>query len=197
MAASAFVETVEIAFIATFAAIVISIPIALAASRSISPLWLVWLARLFLNAVRTVPSLIWAVLSVAAVGADPRAGVVALTMYSLGYLGKFFADAFESVDLTSARAVRRLGAGRIQVFQYALWPGVRPFVLSHGLWMLEYNIRSASIIGYVGAGGIGSLLATYQEYFQWNRFCAVLIGIFVVVCLLDSLGDWARKQVTQ
>ncbi len=85
--------------------------------------------------------------------------------------------------------------GRIQAFQHGLWPNVRPLVWSYSLWMLEYNIRSASIVGYVGAGGVGVLLHIYQEYYQWDRFAAVLIFILGLVTLLDLAGEWVRRQV--
>ena len=143
--------------------------------------WLVAIARMAMNCIRTIPSLIWALIAVAIVGPHPLAGVVGLTFYSLGYLGKFFSDAFESIDLEVARALRAMGAGRIQAFQHGLWPNARPLVWSYSLWMLEYNIRSASVVGYVGAGGVGVLLHIYQEYYQWDRFAAVLVFILGLV----------------
>ena len=194
---SALIETVRIAFLATFLAMLISLPLSLAAARTMSPRWMVLGGRTLMNGVRTVPSLIWAVLGVAAVGANPRAGVIALTFYSLGYLGKFFADAFESIDMSAARALKRSGASSVQAFQYAVWPAARPLVWSHGLWMLEYNIRSAAIIGYVGAGGLGTLLHSYQEQYEWQRFCGVLCAIFLIVSILDFVGEWARKRLTE
>ncbi len=148
-----------------------------------------------MNCIRTIPSLIWALIAVAVVGPYPLAGVLGLTFYSLGYLGKFFSDAFESVDLEVARGLRAIGAGRIQAFQHGLWPNTRPLIWSYSLWMLEYNIRSASIVGYVGAGGVGVLLHVYQEYYQWDRFAAVLLFILALVTLLDLAGEWVRRQV--
>ncbi len=128
-----------------------------------------------------MPSLIWALIAVAAVGANPLAGVIALTFYSLGYLGKFFSDAFESADAGVMRGLRAIGADAVQAFRYGLWPQAAPLIGSHALWMLEYNIRSAAIIGYVGAGGIGVLLHSYQEFYQWDRFCTVLLFILAIV----------------
>ena len=89
------------------------------------------------------------------------------------------------------------GASRIQSFQYGLWPNVRPLVWSYALWMLEYNIRSAAIIGFVGAGGIGLQLHTYQEYYQWDRFATVLLMILLLVSLLDFVGERVRRQITR
>jgi phosphonate ABC transporter permease subunit PhnE len=191
----ALTETVQIAVMATFFSVVLAFPLAAAGSQTLSPRWLVAIARMAMNCIRTIPSLIWALIAVAVVGPHPLAGVVGLTFYSLGYLGKFFSDAFESVDLEVARALRAIGAGRLQAFQHGLWPNARPLVWSSSLWMLEYNIRSASIVGYVGAGGVGVLLHIYQEYYQWDRFAAVLIFILGLVTLLDLAGEWVRRQV--
>ncbi len=191
----ALVETIQIAVMATFFSVVLAFPLAVAAAQTLSPRWLVAIARMVMNCIRTIPSLVWALIAVAIVGPHPLAGVLGLSFYSLGYLGKFFSDAFESVDLEVARGLRAIGAGRIQAFQHGLWPNTRPLIWSYSLWMLEYNIRSASIVGYVGAGGVGVLLHVYQEFYQWDRFATVLIFILVLVTLLDLAGEWVRRQV--
>lgn len=196
-ALAAIGETVQIATMATLFSIVLSLPLAAAGARTLAPRGLVLVVRMTMNAIRTIPSLVWALIAVAIVGANPLAGVIALTFYSMGYLGKFFSDAFESVDLTTERALRSTGASRIQSFQYGLWPNVRPLVWSYALWMLEYNIRSAAIIGFVGAGGIGLQLHTYQEYYQWDRFATVLLMILILVSLLDFVGERVRRQITR
>lgn len=190
-------ETVEIAVVATFFALIISFIFALGAAQNISPRWLVVIMRMILNAIRTIPSLIWALIAVAIVGANPLAGVIALTFYSIGYLGKFFSEAFESSDVENAKALRSLGADPIQAFQYGLWPHAKPLIWSYSIWMLEYNIRSASIIGYVGAGGIGLQLYTYQEFHQWDKFATVLICILIVVSILDLLGGGIRRKIAK
>ena len=190
-------ETVEIAVMATFFALFISFIFALGAAQNIAPRWLVGIMRMVLNAIRTIPSLIWALIAVAIVGANPLAGVIALTFYSIGYLGKFFSEAFESSDVETAKSLRSLGADPIQAFQYGLWPHAKPLIWSYSIWMLEYNIRSASIIGYVGAGGIGLQLYTYQEFHQWNKFATVLLCILIVVTMLDLLGEGIRRKIAK
>jgi len=194
---SGLAETFQIAVLATLAAVALSIPLALAGARTLAPRPLVILARMAMNAIRTLPSLIWALLAVAVVGANPVAGVVALTFYSMGYLGKFFSDAFESVDLKVAAGLRALGAHPLQAFQFGLWPQTRPLLWSQALWMLEYNLRSAAIVGYVGAGGIGVQLHAYQEYYQWDRFATVLLCILVLVTALDLVGERLRAHITR
>lgn len=194
---AALLETVEIAILATFFAIGLSLVIGLGAAQTIAPKWLVVTMRMLLNVIRTIPSLIWAVIAVAAMGANALAGVVALTLYSIGYLGKFFSEAFESVDMKVARSLRGIGADPLQAFQYGIWPHAKPLIWSHSIWMLEYNIRSASIIGYVGAGGLGLQLHAYQEFHQWDRFATVLICILCVVTLLDLLSERIRRRITR
>jgi len=190
-------ETMQISVLATFFAILLAFPVAIAAASNLSPLWLRSVVRLLMNANRTVHVLLWALLAVVLVGPNSLAGVIALTFYSLGYLSKFYSDSLESLDMKTAEALRSNGAGLIQVFQYALWPQAKPFIWSYAIWMLEYNVRSATVIGYVGAGGIGLLLHSFQEYGQWDKFAAVLFIILVPVTLLDFLGERIRNKITR
>jgi phosphonate transport system permease protein len=187
-------ETFQIAVLSTLFSTILSVPLAVAASQNISPTPVVWITRSLLNIIRSIPSLIWALLAVAVLGANALSGVVALTFYSMGYLGKFFSDAIESADAGVAEALRASGADAIQSFQYGIWPHAKPLIWSHSLWMLEYNIRSAAIIGYVGAGGIGVYLHSYQEFAQWDRFSAVLCCLLALVIVLDFAGQRVRKH---
>lgn len=195
-ALAGLLETAQIALVATFWAVVASIPLGLAGARNLSPRPLVLATRMVLNGIRTVPSLLWALLGVVLVGTNPLAGVFGLALYSIGYLAKFTSDALESADVRVAHALVRSGAPRISVFRHGVWPQVRATAWSHTLWMLEYNVRSASIVGYVGAGGIGTWLQTYQEFGQWSRFATVLLVILVVVTLLDLVGEAIRARLT-
>jgi phosphonate transport system permease protein len=190
----ALIETFQMAVLATTFSAAFSLVIAVAAAQNISPRPVVVAARFGLNVIRSIPSLIWALLAVAAFGANSLAGVIGLSVYSIGYLGKFFSDALESVESGVAEALRATGADAIQGFQYGIWPHARPQIWSQTLWMLEYNVRSAAIVGYVGAGGIGTWLHTYQEYYQWDKFAAVLVCILVVVLILDFAGSRIRRQ---
>lgn len=190
-------ETFQIAIIATFISILLSLVIALGASRNIAPIWLVQTTRMFLNITRTLPSLIWAFLFVIFFGPTPIAGVFALTFYSLGYLGKFFSETFESVDVQVARGLKLIGASKMQAFRFGLWPNVKAQVWSHSLWMLEYNIRSASIVGLVGAGGIGMELNKAMDMASgFQKVTAILICILGIVILLDLLSQAIRRWIT-
>jgi phosphonate transport system permease protein len=189
-------ETVQIALVSTLLAIIISIILSICAAGTIAPFWLLWPTRMLLNMIRTIPSLLWALLAVVIVGSNPLAGVIALTLYSVGYLAKFFSETFEAANTDAQKALRSLGASPLQAFQFGLWPNARPIIWSHCLWMLEYNVRSASIIGYVGAGGIGLHLKLYAESADsWNKFSLVLLCILFIVTILDLTGEKIRKSI--
>jgi phosphonate transport system permease protein len=194
-ALAGLLETAQIASIATAVALFLSLPLGLSSARNLSTRPLVLATRMILNGIRTVPSLLWALLGVVLVGTNPVAGVLGLSLYSIGYLAKFTSDALEAADVRVPRALMRAGASRVAAFRYGLWPQVRATTWSHALWMLEYNVRSASIVGYVGAGGIGTWLHTYQEFGQWSRFATVLLIILVVVTLLDLVGEAVRARL--
>jgi phosphonate transport system permease protein len=190
-------ETFQIAVMSTLFAILISVPLAAAGAQTMSPRWLVVATRLAMNGIRTLPSLIWALIAVAIVGGNSLAGVIALTFYSVGYLGKFLSDTFESVDVDVAKGLRAIGANTFQAFQHGVWPHAKPFIWSHSLWMLEYNIRSAAIIGFVGAGGVGVHLHAYLEINAYDKMATVLLFILGLVVLLDWLGEWIRHRLSQ
>lgn len=182
---SGLLETAQISVIATVIATLVALPLAVASSRKMSPIYIQSIVLAFLAFVRAIPSLVWALIGVAIVGPFPLAGVIALVFYSLGYLGKFFADALDAQDFTVPQYLMRGGAHPIQAFRYGVWPSIVRILKRHVLWMLEYNIRSASIIGYVGAGGLGTYLHIYQEYGRWDRFAFVILLIFVIALFFE------------
>jgi phosphonate transport system permease protein len=188
------IETAQVGFLATAFASVISLFLALVGGP-----WVPKPARaavlLVLASIRSIPSLVWAVIAVAVVGPNPRAGVLALALYSIGYLGKFLTDDFASLDLSLMRTYQRWGLHPLFAFFFGFWPQLRKLYGAHCLWMLEYNIRSAAIIGYVGAGGLGLRLHAYQEYGQWNRFGAVLLIILGIVLCFELLVRMRHRKV--
>lgn len=193
----ALVETIQMAIVGTALGIALSLPTAVLAARGASPKFIRAAVRLILNAVRTIPSIIWALLFVAIVGVGPIAGVLALAFYSVGYLTKLFYEGLEDADERPATALRALGATRLQAFLLATLPAARPALVAACLFVLEYNVRSASVLGIVGAGGIGQHL-TY--YIEWRNFPAAIAGlllILVVVILLDSISHLWRRRLTR
>lgn len=185
-------ETAQIGFLSTAVAAFISFFLAVLGGP-----WMPKASRLLIHfifaLIRSIPSLVLAVLAVAVVGANPRAGVIALTLYSVGYLGKFLLDDFASLDQELMKTYRRWGVHPILAFWFGFWPQLKDLYGSHCIWMLEYNIRSASILGYVGAGGLGLLLLSYQEYGNWSKFSAVLLVILFIVVLFEVLRHGREK----
>src|SRR5262249_7634297 len=138
--------------------------------------------------------LIWALLFVSAVGLGPFPGVLALAVAGVGSKGKLYAEAIEAIDPQQLLAVRATGAQRLQVFVYAVIPPAPPFILSYSLLSFESNVRAATILGYVGAGGIGLLLYQYIQLFQFDRLLGVVIIIIVTVTVIDRLSDFLRRK---
>lgn len=191
------IETIQMAIIGTVLGIAVSLPMAVFASRQTSPRWLRIPMRFFLNLVRTIPSIFWGLIFVAIVGLGPVAGVLALAAYSVGYLTKFFYEGLEDVDSRAGAALRALGASRLQIFTQAIFPAARPVLVAACLFVFEYNIRSASILGIVGAGGIGQDLMYYFEWRDFSSAAAGLLLILVVVVALDSISELWRRRLTR
>lgn len=192
---SSLVETLQMALVGTTLGVLISWPLAALAANNVGPKFLRPGVRFFLNVVRTVPSLIWALLFVAAVGLGPFAGVLALAAYSIGYLTKFFYESFESVDPGPPDALKEIGACGPERFFHAVWPAALPSVLSSSFFMLEYNVRAASVLGIVDAGGIGFYIKQYVDYRMFPAVTASLLMLLVLVVFLDSLSTWIRKRL--
>lgn len=189
--------TVQMALLGTTFGAALSLPLGMMAAKNLSPRWLYFAARGLLNLVRAVPSVVWGLFFVAAVGLGAVAGVLALTFYTVGYLGKFFYETFEAADDSAATALRSAGASPPQVFQYAILPQSAPLLLNYGLFMLEYNIRAATILGVVGAGGIGFYLLVYIQQFDYPKAATVLLILLAVVLLMDALSAWVRRTLVE
>lgn len=189
------VQTIQIAIVGTVFAILLSIPFALLAARNIAPHPLVYqTTRMLLNANRAVPDIIFALIFVAAVGLGPFGGVLALAIGSIGFMGKVFAEAIEAIDPEQVKAIRATGANRWQVISYAVVPQAMPLVLSYALLLFESNVRSATILGLVGAGGVGFVLAKYMSLFQYDLLLGALIFIVLMVTLVDRFSDFVRRR---
>jgi phosphonate transport system permease protein len=193
---NAVVETIQIAIIGTSLAIVISAPFALLAARNIAPPPLYGITRLLLNANRAIPDLIFALIFVAAVGLGPFGGVLALAIGSIGFMAKVYAESIEAIDPQQVQAVRATGAGRLQTIVYAVAPQAMPMLASYSLLLFESNVRSATMLGIVGAGGIGFELQKFMSLFQYQQLTGALIVIIIVVTVIDRASDRIRKSIT-
>ncbi len=193
---SAIVETVQIALIGTLGAIILSIPFGLFAARNISPHISVYqFTRVLLNANRAIPELVYALIMVSAVGLGPFPGVLALMIGSVGSMGKLYAESIEAIDPQQVAAVRATGASRLQVFNYSVIPQAFPNMASYSLLLFEHNVRAATILGIVGAGGVGFIIQKYIQLFQYQRLMGAVIAIVIVVTVIDRLSDRIRKRI--
>lgn len=187
------VETLQIAFLSTLIGYILALPLAVTASRNLAPLWLNLLSRQVLAAIRVLPSLLWAILFVILVGLGPFAGVLAMTVYTVGYLGKLQYEALEGIDKVVLESGMAMGLPRWQVARYLALPEAGNALISQALFMFEYNVRHSTIIGVVGAGGIGMAISDYLRFFEYDRVLALLVMIFLVVVAIDWLSVWLRR----
>jgi phosphonate transport system permease protein len=189
-------ETVAMALIGTTVATLLAIPTAVLASRNVTP-WptLYYPVRWFLNALRGIDSFVFALLFVAAVGLGPFAGVLGIAFHTWGSAAKFFADHVESVNLGPFEAVETAGAGRWTAIAYALVPDVAPVMLSTTLFWWEFNVRASTVLGVVGAGGIGQELKNSMDLLDFARLFTIIAVILIVVTLLDQLSGWLRRKL--
>ena len=189
------IDTLRMAVLGTVMASVIALPLSAIAARNIAPAWIGWPVRGFLNLWRAVPSIVWALVFVAAVGLGAIAGVLALIAYSVGYLTKFFYEAFEGAETSAAGALAELGASGPQRFVHAVWPVALPALAGAILFMLEYNVRAASVLGIVGAGGIGHDLKLAVDWSNWHVVGAILALLALAVMAVDAFSAWARARI--
>jgi phosphonate transport system permease protein len=153
--------------------------------------------RLLLNALRSVPELVWAALMLIAAGLGPFAGTLALALHTTGVLGRLFAEAVENAPPGPAAALRVQGVGEGRVFLHATLPQVLPQLLSYTLYRWENNIRAAAVLGVVGAGGLGQLLAFHMGLFHMGRTASILGAMLVLVALVDAASYGARRLMTR
>ena len=193
--AIAALETLAMSALGTLLAVLLGLALALPASRSHADDPARWRGptRLVLNALRSIPELVWAALLLITVGLGPFAGTLALTLHTSGVLGRLFAEAMENAPAGPGFALRTRGVGEGRVFAYATLPQILPQLLSYTLYRWENNIRAAAILGVVGAGGLGQMLAFHLGLFQMQETSSVLIAMLVLVALVDTLSYVSRR----
>jgi len=189
-------QTLLIALYATMFGVVLAYVFSFLAARNLSPApWVSVAARRTLEVARTVPELVFAVLFVFALGIGPLAGVLAIGLHSFGALGKLFGDVAENIDPEPLRGVRATGASWAQTMVYGATPQLAPDYLSYGLLRLEINVRAASILGFVGAGGIGQDLYRAIKNFDHTDISAIALMLIIAVMLIDAICGWLRGRV--
>jgi phosphonate ABC transporter permease subunit PhnE/phosphonate ABC transporter binding protein len=189
------VITVQIALWGTFIAVVAAIPFGLLSARNVAPIWIVQPVRRLMDVFRSINELIIALVFIVAVGLGPFAGVMALAFHTTGVLAKLFSEAVESVDPQPIEGVRATGARPIHEVIWGVIPQVAPLWTSFGLYRFESNARSATVLGLIGAGGIGQILFEAVRAFDYQRTAAIVITIVVAVSLIDLLSQLLRKRL--
>lgn len=181
----ALLETIQMAFAGTGLGFLVALPLSLLAARQVAPPGLRDAIKLVLSLVRTIPAILWAIIFVVALGLGPAAGTMGVALYTTGFLGKVFYEAFEGVDQEVVEAVKSVGAGRAELARHALIPEASNAIASQLLFMFEYNVRSSSIMGFVGAGGIGFYLLGYVQSLEYRSLTTAILVTLVVVVLID------------
>ncbi len=192
---SPLIDTLAMSIAGTAIAVSLSLPLAFLAARNTSPHPVVFqLTRVVLNGLRSVPELIMGIIFVAAVGFGALPGVLALGLHSITMVGKFFAEAIEHVDEAPVEAARAAGATRLQVLFHAVLPQVLPQFADVSIYRWEYNFRASTVMGMVGAGGIGFELMGSLRIMQYQEVLAILLVILLMVTLVDVLSGFLRKS---
>ncbi|WP_211461258.1 phosphonate ABC transporter, permease protein PhnE [Collimonas silvisoli] len=185
--------TMQIAVWGTALAVVCAVPCGLLASSNIAPAWVNQPVRRLMDAARAINEMVFAMLFVVAVGLGPFAGVLALFVATTGTLSKLFSEAVEAIDPQPVEGIRATGANALEEIVYGVLPQVMPLWISYVLYRFEANVRSATVVGMVGAGGIGVILWEVIRSFEYAQTCAVLIMIVVAVSMIDLVSSRLRK----
>ena len=189
-------ETVAIAVVGTVFAALLALPLCVLAARNTTPSgWLRLPVRLFLNGLRGVDSFVFALLFVAAVGLGPFAGVLGIALHTWGSMGKLFSESIEALPNGPLEAAELTGAGKVKTASFTLLPDVLPSISGIGLYLMEFNIRASTVLGVVGAGGIGQELKNAVDLLAFPRLATILLVILVMVTLVDQLSAQLRKRL--
>ncbi len=191
------VETIHIATLGTAATVVLSFPVAFLAARNTTFNRLTWfIGRFILVASRSINTVIWGLLFVAIFGPGPMAGVWAIAFRSIGFMGKLVAEAIEEIDQGAVEAIEATGASRLQVLWFGILPQVLPVIYGTTVYRWDINIRESTVLGFVGAGGIGILLYASINQFLWQEVAVMLIAVLAVVVVSEFVSASVRQRIT-
>lgn len=192
----ALLETFQMAAVGTFLGVILSLPLAILSARGLSPHPLIYQgARALVAFFRTVPDLIWALFFVIAVGLGPAAGTLAIMIDTMGFCGRFFAEAMEEADEGPREAQDALGASRLGMIFSAVIPQALPSFIATSLFALEKATRSSVVLGLVGAGGIGLELKVAMDLFTYETACTIIIAVFLLVLLVEHFSAALRRRI--
>jgi phosphonate transport system permease protein len=194
----AMLESIGMAFLGTLIASLIAVPLGFLGARNVLPIWLLrFPIRRSFDFLRGVDALVWALVFVRAVGLGPLAGVLAIATTDVGILSKLFAEAIENVDRKQVDGVQAAGANAVQRVRFGIIPQVLPIMVSNALYMFESNVRSATILGIVGAGGIGFHLSDRIRAHRWEEVGFIIIMIIIFVALIDFMSHVLRSRLVK
>ena len=185
-------ESLQIAVLASVAGILLSLPLSVLAARNLMPVWATWPARAIIAACRALHPVIVAIFFVKAVGFGALAGILALVVASIGFIGKLFTEAIEEISLKQVEAVRATGASFANVITFGVLPQVFSRFVGFATYQLDSNLRNSTMVGIVGAGGIGGTLFAAFQRFDYDFVCAILISIIAIIMLGEVLANMVR-----
>ena len=192
----AMFETIEIAFLGTFIAIVLSIPLGLFSARNLAPNYFVYLiCKTIVIFFRAIPEFIIAMILVIAIGFGAMPGVLALGLHTMGFLAKFYAEDIEHINKGPIDALKSSGATKSQIISFGVIPQILPSFVANNLYILDRNVRMATMLGIVGAGGIGYELQSSFRMFEYEKVSAIIILIFVTIFIIDHLSAFIRSKI--
>ena len=188
-------ETLSMSIAGTVLGLVAALPLGALAARNIAPPWIGAPVRFLLNTCRSIPSLVWGIMFVAAVGFGPLPGVLALGCHSTGMLGKFCGEILEHVDPAPGNALRSQGVSSLGVLRFSVWPQILPRLIDVAIYRWEHNLRSATTLGVVGAGGLGLEIVTAFHLFEYREASALILVLLGLVTLINVAGAWVRRRL--
>ena len=192
----AMFETIEIAFLGTFIAIVLSIPLGLFSARNLAPNYFVYIVcKTIVIFFRAIPEFIIAMILVIAIGFGAMPGVLALGLHTMGFLAKFYAEDIEHINKGPIDALKSSGATKSQIISFGVIPQILPSFVANNLYILDRNVRMATMLGIVGAGGIGYELQSSFRMFEYERVSAIIILIFITIFSIDHLSAFIRSKI--
>ena len=192
----AMFETVEIAVLGTFIAIVLSIPLGLFSARNLAPNYFIYLmCKTIVIFFRAIPEFIIAMILVIAIGFGAMPGVLALGLHTMGFLAKFYAEDIEHINKGPIDALKSSGANKSQIISFGVIPQILPAFVANNLYILDRNVRMATMLGIVGAGGIGYELQSSFRMFEYERVSAIIILIFITIFVIDYISSLIRSKI--
>jgi phosphonate transport system permease protein len=198
MVSVSMLQTLEMALVGNLIGIPVSLVLAVLAARNLSPHPVIYFCtRCIVTFLRTTPTLVWAIFLIVAVGLGPRAGTITLIIATIGFCGRFFAEAMEEIDPGPGEALTAIGARKFGVIICAVFPAALPAFINTALFNLEHTTRSSTVLGIVGAGGIGIELMVSIKTFHYDEAATIMMFVFVLVVGVEQLCAWIRRQVLQ